>query len=199
MARHRRFRRSKRPRGAPGRAPRPFNRLAPSEAAGDRLSLAFFRSPLISPIDTSRRRVVLGAALLFHVPSLLASPTRIEVWKAAQCGCCKDWIAHLESQGFSVTAHDDGNADARTRLRIPQQLASCHTAFVDGYAIEGHVPARDIRRLLAERPRAVGLAAPGMPIGSPGMDRGADRGSRAKYDVLLVLQGGATRVYQSYR
>jgi hypothetical protein len=121
------------------------------------------------------------------------------VWKAPTCGCCKDWIKHLEANGFRVKAHDSGNTDARARLGLPIQYGSCHTAQVGGYAIEGHVPAREIRRLLQERPQAVGLAVPGMPVGSPGMD-GPEYGNRKDaYDVLLVRKGGSAAVYQPYR
>jgi hypothetical protein len=95
--------------------------------------------------------------------------------------------------------HDEGNNAARTRLGIPLKLGSCHTGLVEGYAIEGHVPAREIQRLLRERPKAIGLAVPGMPVGSPGMDGPAYGGQRDPYDVVLVLAEGNTRVYQNYR
>ncbi|WP_193531744.1 DUF411 domain-containing protein [Roseateles aquatilis] len=152
-----------------------------------------------------RRHVVrsgLGLALIGAAPVLTsakASAPVVEVWKSPECGCCKDWLAHLQAQGFAIgTIHNDGNTDARKALGMPVALGSCHTARIEGYAIEGHVPAREIRRLLKERPQAVGLAVPGMPLGSPGMD-GPDYGNRTQpYDVLLVLKGGATRIFQSY-
>lgn len=151
-------------------------------------------------VSLSRRRALLLPLLTFVGPSVFAAaPTRVEVWKGPTCGCCHDWIAHLEAQGFSVTAHDDGNSEARRRLGMPISFGSCHTALIDGYAIEGHVPARDIKRLLKERPRAVGLAVPAMPIGSPGMDGPAYRGRQDPYDVLLVARDGTASVYQSYR
>jgi hypothetical protein len=128
-----------------------------------------------------------------------APATVVEVWKSPTCGCCKDWVAHLEAHGFQVAVHDDGNTSARQRLGVGMEYASCHTALVEGYAIEGHVPAREIRRLLAERPKAVGLAVPRMPVGSPGMDGPAYGGRRDPYDVLLLLSGGDSRVYQAYR
>lgn len=105
---------------------------------------------------------------------------------------------HLKSNGFAVNVHDEGNTNARARLRIPLRYGSCHTAAVAGYAIEGHVPAREIHRLLAERPKAIGLAVPAMPIGSPGMDGPNYKGRRDAYDVLLLLPDGSTRVYQHY-
>ena len=150
----------------------------------------------------ARRRLLLaaGTALLPLGAAVRAAPaTPIEVWKSPTCGCCKDWMAHLESSGFRVTARDEGNVDARARLGIPMQYGSCHTARVGGYAIEGHVPASEIRRLLKEKPAAIGLAVPAMPIGSPGMD-GPDYGGRKDpYDVLLVHKNGSTSIYRSYR
>lgn len=123
----------------------------------------------------------------------------VEVWKSPTCGCCKDWIKHLEKNGFSVRSHDEGNTDARVRLGMPIKYGSCHTASVGGYALEGHVPAREIHRLLKERPKAVGLAVPAMPIGSPGMD-GPEYGNRKDpYDVLLVRRDGNSTVFQPYR
>ncbi len=124
----------------------------------------------------------------------------VEVWKSPTCGCCKDWIAHLQAEGFTVRTHDDGNDEARKRLGMPLRYGSCHTAQVGGYAIEGHVPAREIRRLLNEKPAAVvGLAVPAMPVGSPGMDGPEYGGRKDPYDVLLVRAGGAASVYRSYR
>lgn len=122
----------------------------------------------------------------------------LEVWKDPNCGCCKDWVSHLEAGGFQVRVHDSGNTAARARLGIPDKLGSCHTAQVGGYAIEGHVPARDIHRLLKERPKAIGLAVPGMPVGSPGMDAPVYGGRKDPYDVLLVLKDGNARIYQPY-
>ncbi len=140
------------------------------------------------------------AALAVAVPAgAAAAPVPVDVWKAPTCGCCKDWIGHLESNGFKVKVHDTGNTAARSRLGIPMRLGSCHTALVEGYAIEGHVPAREIRRLLSERPSAVGLAVPGMPIGSPGMDGPAYGTRKDPYDVLLVRKDGSTTSYQSYQ
>lgn len=140
--------------------------------------------------------IALGAVSL---PGLAQqTKPRLEVWKSPTCGCCKDWIAHLTDNGFAVSANDTGNTAARVRLGMPEQFASCHTAKVGGYVIEGHVPARDIQRLLREKPKALGLAVPGMPIGSPGMDGPAYKGRKDPYDVLLVLADGSSRVFQSY-
>jgi len=146
-----------------------------------------------------RRDFIATTLAALNVPAAVAAaPVAVEVWKAPTCGCCKDWIRHLESHGFRVKVHDIGNTAARARLGIPLRLGSCHTAQVEGYAIEGHVPAREIRRLLSERPGAVGLAVPGMPIGSPGMDGPAYGTRKDPYDVLLVRKDGSTTLYQSY-
>jgi hypothetical protein len=121
----------------------------------------------------------------------------LEVWKTPNCGCCKLWVAHLEKNGFAVQAHNVNDTSAmRAQLGMPSALGSCHTAQVAGYVIEGHVPASEIKRLLAEKPQALGLSVPGMPIGSPGMEVGDQK---PEYDVLLVLADGSTRVFHSYR
>jgi len=109
-------------------------------------------------------------------------------------------MAYMEKNGFTVRANDDGsNAAARRRFGIADRYGACHTAAVEGYAVEGHVPAREIRRLLAERPDAIGLAVPKMPIGSPGMDGPPYGGEHEPYDVLLLTKDGGSRVFQSYR
>jgi hypothetical protein len=147
-----------------------------------------------------RRRFLVSIALAPIVASLGLSSAHagpaVEVWKDPTCGCCSEWIAHLRRAGFGVTAHDSGNAAARAKARIALRYASCHTALVDGYAIEGHVPAREILRLLKEKPRAIGLAVPGMPIGSPGMEQG---GRVEAYSVLLLHRDGGSSTYAKYR
>ncbi|WP_058088266.1 DUF411 domain-containing protein [Aquabacterium parvum] len=148
-----------------------------------------------------QRRQWLAGALILVTAGAWAKPIRplVEVWKDPQCGCCKDWVAHMEKAGFDVRVHETGNADARKRLGIPDKWGSCHTASVGGYVLEGHVPARDVQRLLKEKPLAVGLAVPGMPVGSPGMDGPAYGNRRDPHDVLLVQADGHSTVYQSYR
>lgn len=102
-----------------------------------------------------------------------ARAATVAVVKSPACGCCALWVEHLRANGFQVQVTDSDDLEsAARRMGVPNELRSCHTASVDGYAIEGHVPAEDIRRLLAERPDAVGLAVPGMPVGSPGMEQG---------------------------
>ena len=136
----------------------------------------------------------LALPLLAHA----ARPPLVEVWKDPSCGCCKDWIAHMQSSGFAVKVNETGNSAARARLGLPQKFGSCHTALVDGYVVEGHVPASDVKRLLKERPKALGLAAPGMPVGAPGMDGPAYGGHKTPYDVLLVQADGNTRIYSQH-
>ena len=140
-----------------------------------------------------------AAAAASPVFAVTAAAPLVEVWKDPNCGCCKDWIKHLEANGFAVRVFETGNTAVRGQLGMPAQFGSCHTARVGGYVVEGHVPARDIHRLLNERPAAVGLAVPAMPVGSPGMD-GPEYGKRRDpYDVLLVAQGGRSSVFQTYR
>ena len=124
------------------------------------------------------------------------NPALITVWKNPDCGCCKEWIAHLQKSGFEVLAKDvPDTAPIRQKLGLPAKFGSCHTAQMGAYVLEGHVPAQEVRRLLRDQPKAVGLAVPGMPIGSPGMEVGK---RQDPYDVLLVLADGSSRVYQSY-
>ena len=147
-----------------------------------------------------RRTLLKLAAATASLPlAAQAAAPMVEIWKDPNCGCCEDWVKHLNKNGFATRVHDEGNGPARERLGIPAKLGSCHTGRVGGYAIEGHVPAREMQRLLKEKPKAVGLAVPGMPIGSPGMDGPAYGDQRDAYDVLLVLADGSTRVFQSYR
>ncbi|MGE4459131.1 MAG: DUF411 domain-containing protein [Stenotrophomonas sp.] len=118
----------------------------------------------------------------------------VHVHKDANCGCCNGWIAHMRAAGFTVVAHDSTDmAAVKQRLGIPLSQASCHTAEVGGYVLEGHVPAADVQRLLREKPAARGLVLPGMPIGSPGMES-AD-GRRETFTVDLLGKDGSLRPY----
>lgn len=150
--------------------------------------------------ENTTRRTVLAALAALPFASLAQQQAKVlvEVWKAPECGCCEDWVKHLQANGFAVKITSGGNDALRAKMGMPEKLASCHTGIVGGYAIEGHVPAREIRRLLKERPQAVGLTVPGMPVGTPGMDDPAYKGRKDPYDVLLVTRGGATQVYASY-
>ena len=104
----------------------------------------------------------------------------------------------MQQNGFAVTAHDSGNNAVRARLGLAAKYGSCHTALVGGYVVEGHVAAAEVRRLLREKPQALGLAVPGMPVGSPGMDGPEYKGRRDKYDTLLVLRDGSSQVFQRH-
>lgn len=139
-------------------------------------------------------KTVLAGACALPLLASAATPV-IEVYKSATCGCCTAWVEHLKANGFTAKIKNvDDTSDYRAKFGIPQALGSCHTAMVQGYAIEGHVPAADIKRLLAEKPKAVGLAVPSMPLGSPGME-----GPRKDpYDVLLVQANGRYSSYQHY-
>ena len=120
----------------------------------------------------------------------------VEVYKNEGCGCCELWVKHLQKNGFDVKTQNVPDPDQfRAKFGLPEKLGACHTAVTGGYVIQGHVPVREIKRLLAERPKAKGLAVPGMPVGSPGME-----GDKPQpYDVLLVKPDGTTAIYKSYR
>lgn len=115
------------------------------------------------------------------------------VYKGPACGCCESWVGHMRAAGFTVEVRNTEDLGTiMARAGVPAELGSCHTAEVGGYFVEGHVPADDVKRLLAEKPDARGLAVPGMPQGSPGMEQG---GVRQAYDVLLVAKNGSTSVF----
>jgi len=134
------------------------------------------------------------AALLVPGAARAAAPA-IQVFKTPSCGCCHAWVDHLRENGFTVKATDvEDTSPYRSKYKVPNELASCHTGVVAGYALEGHVPAADIKRLLAERPKAYGLAVPRMPMGSPGME--GDR--KDPFDVILIRQDGKHAVYRHY-
>ena len=155
-------------------------------------NLAEVASPKASMTD---KVTVAGSGV---VAQLVAESSRPEVvvYKSASCGCCKDWVAYLEDEGFQVSTFNHEDLDsikAQHGLTAPA-LKSCHTALVDGYVIEGHVPVGDIDRLLAERPDVVGLTAPGMPMNSPGMGSLIPK----DYDVLAFKKDGSSRIFSSY-
>ncbi len=136
--------------------------------------------------------LAVAAGLMAAIPSQTARAAEITVYKAPWCGCCEQWIGHLRSQGHAVTTQNMENLDMIKKMSgVPETLRSCHTALVAGYVIEGHVPATDLARLLAERPEAQGLAVPGMPGGAPGMESAAAE----PYDVMLFQTDGDARVF----
>lgn len=135
---------------------------------------------------------LVGAALVGG--ALLAMPAAaqtVEVWKSRVCECCEGWVEHMRSAGFSMKVHTIDDVDpVKAANGVPDNLQSCHTAVVDGYVIEGHVPAGDVRRLLTERPRAKGLSAPGMPQSAPGMDNPGQ-----PYDVIAFGAPEGNKIY----
>ena len=154
----------------------------------------------------ARRSFVMSAAAATLLPAWAstaakAEPPLVEVWKSPTCGCCGEWIKHLQANGFATKTHlVPDTAPVRRRVGFDEKYGSCHTAMVGGYALEGHVPAREIKRLLKEKPSGVvGIAVPGMPVGSPGMDLPSYGGRKMPYDVVLVTRDGTSSVYQSYR
>lgn len=155
-----------------------------------------------------RRRFMRSSLSLLAIAALGAplagmaaiQPETVTVWKTPTCGCCKDWVIHMRKEGFNVVTNDvPDTAPMRQKLGLPAKFGSCHTAQVGGYVIEGHVPASEVIRLLREKPAAIGLAVPGMPVGSPGMEMpGEMLGVRDAFNVVLVTRDGGSRVYQSY-
>jgi hypothetical protein len=140
-------------------------------------------------------KVTLGAgAVLATVPSLLravAAPLKITVYKSPSCGCCKDWVAYMHGQGFETDVREMNDlTEIKRSFGVPAKLESCHTAFVGGYVIEGHVPADLVKKILADRPKIAGLSAPGMPADAPGMGTG-----NTPYDVISWDKAGKTSVF----
>ena len=137
------------------------------------------------------------AGMVGRAQGAAAQGAKIEVFKDPSCGCCSVWVTHLEKAGFTATVKDlDDMAALKDKLGVPAAVRSCHTGVVNGYAIEGHVPAADIQRLLKERPAVVGLAVPGMPVGSPGMEVAGMKPQG--FDVIAFEKGGARRVFASH-
>ncbi|WP_264212211.1 DUF411 domain-containing protein [Leisingera thetidis] len=147
-----------------------------------------------------RRSLLLAAAALplASLPAFAAQEEAIRIMKSPACGCCTAWADHLAAAGLETEVRevpDDQLWQMKEQLGITGELASCHTALAGAYVIEGHVPAADIRRLLAERPDALGLTVPGMPVGSPGMEMGEEREA---FDTLLIKPDGRTEVFASH-
>lgn len=148
----------------------------------------------------NRRNILsmaLGAVALMTRPAMaVGALPQVEVFKSPHCGCCGAWADHMKAAGFpvKVTLVDD-TTTTRKRVGLPDKFGSCHTALVGGYAVEGHVPAGEVKRLLAQKPDAIGLAVPGMPPGSPGMDAGS---RKHPYKVYLISRSGRETVFASY-
>ncbi len=161
--------------------------------------MRLFALALLAPLALSACRADGAVDTATPEPTTAVTPVAavdapvVTVYKSPTCGCCSKWVEHLEQAGYRVDAVDRVDMMAvKDSLGVPSNLASCHTAVVDGYVVEGHVPAEQIARLLDERPEAVGIAVPGMPAGSPGMEMG-DR--RDPYDVIAFDEAGDGAVY----
>ena len=142
-----------------------------------------------------RRRFLVFVSLA-PLAARAVAKEQIHVYKNVGCACCDEWAKHLRRAGFAVRVEEVHDlATYRARFGVPDELAGCHTARVAGYTIEGHVPAREVKRLLAERPQASGLSVPGMPVGSPGMETGD---GRDPYEVILFGPGAQRRRYAGY-
>lgn len=145
------------------------------------------------------RRTMIGLLAAAIPAAACAKPANaavLKIYKSPYCGCCGAWVDHLKGRGFQTVVQEmeDVTPVAR-KLRVPGAMRSCHTAVIAGYFVEGHVPASDIRRLLRERPKALGIAAPGMPVGSPGMEQG---GRRDAFDTMLVGTDGSARIFSRH-
>ena len=139
-------------------------------------------------------RGVAAAAAVVVSPALLraAAGTPMMVYKDPNCGCCHNWVEIMRTSGFEVSVRDTGDMPSiKSRYKVGRNLASCHTALVGGYVVEGHVPADVIRKLLADKPKVVGITVPGMPVGSPGMEGG----TKQAYDILTFDSAGKTTVF----
>ena len=140
-------------------------------------------------------RSLVFIALMGSAPVWAQKLPVVEVYKSPTCGCCGKWIEHMQKSGFKVETHDVDNIPAsRKKLGMPDKYGSCHTSKIGNYVVEGHVPAQDIKRLLKEKPKALGLAIPSMPPGVPGMDIP----NSPPYETLLVQADGSTRVYAKH-
>jgi len=144
----------------------------------------------------SRRTILAGAGVLAAWPAAAAPPV-VTVQRSPTCGCCGGWATLMKRAGFQLRIVEvEDVVAAQAKAGVPEALASCHVSSVAGYTLVGHVPPEDVRSLLVERPKARGLAVPGMPAGSPGMER--SDGRRSPYDTLLLLADGRTRIYRRH-
>jgi hypothetical protein len=156
--------------------------------------------------DTDAERTASAGASVTDAPAPTAAAAEdrvgpdapvITVYKSPTCGCCKNWVDHVKAAGFTVEVHDlDNLSDIKADAGVPANARSCHTAIVGGYALEGHVPAATIQRLLKEKPAIAGLAVPGMPVGSPGMEVPGHPAD--KYDIVAFKADGSTSVYETH-
>lgn len=170
-------------------------RVRTAPAAGSAVHVMDNRAAAFQTACMRRFVILLVCTLGAPLAAAAAEPPTVEVWKSPTCGCCTVWVRHLEAAGFQVQVTNLVDvAPVKQRFAVPPELASCHTARVAGYVVEGHVPAADIVRLLREQPRIRGLVVPGMPVGSPGMEGAGAR----PYEVLAVDDAGATTVFATH-
>jgi hypothetical protein len=142
------------------------------------------------------RALAIAALLAAGLVSNVQAAQAITVYKTPTCGCCKKWVSYLELHGYQVKTRDMQDLGfIKTMSGVGQPYASCHTAVIDGYVVEGHVPVADIERLLRERPPVIGISAPGMPVGSPGMEQGDRRDS---YAVVTLEKDGTAKVFSEH-
>ena len=161
-------------------------------------NLQFWLITLFKTHHESSIWLVSSLRLPFTAAATQLQTNLVEVWKDPNCGCCKDWVTTLEKSGFSVRVFGNGNEAIRAQLGMPAKLGSCHTARIGGYVIEGHVPVRQIRRILREQTKAIGLTVPGMVVGSPGMDGPSYKGRKDPYIVIIVHVNGESSIFQKY-
>jgi hypothetical protein len=154
-----------------------------------------FDSPGKAAMTRRLHSLLLIVTALGFGSALAQSLGTVEVFRSPSCGCCGKWVEHLRQNGFQVQTHDVNDISAtRKQLGMPDQLGSCHTARIGGYVVEGHVPASDIRRLLKDKPKALGLAVPSMPPGSPGMESARP----VPYQTLLVQTDGTSKLFAQH-
>jgi hypothetical protein len=134
-----------------------------------------------------------GTSLVTFRPLFAQSGLRLVIYKSPTCGCCGNWVNHVKANGFQTEVHDVEDVNAiKSKHGVPEELYSCHTALADSYVFEGHVPADLVTKVLKEKPKIVGIAAPGMPIGSPGMEVGT---RKDPYKIIAFTRDGKTSVY----
>lgn len=138
---------------------------------------------------------ILGLRYFSQQSSMDKTSDKVVVYQSKTCGCCKKWVGHLEKNGFKVTSqYLDDVTEVKLKMKVPMKLASCHTATVNGYIVEGHVPASAIKKLLSEKPAIKGIAVPGMPMGSPGMEGGY----KESYNVMAFDNNGSDKIFLTF-
>ncbi|MDY7015008.1 MAG: DUF411 domain-containing protein [Cyanobacteriota bacterium] len=157
---------------------------------------AYLAASNSTPANRDRADSTILASVWDRQTEAYAGNVKMTVYRSPSCGCCGLWIEHAKKHGFQITDIKTENIDAIKRdNNVPENLASCHTTIIDGYAMEGHIPADEIKRFLKQKPQAIGLAVPGMPLGTPGMESG---NRKQPFDVLAFGGNGQVEVFASY-